>query len=305
RHLGTSNGHASDVHASGGESAAFNANAAPVVQYESVKTANTGVSKVIRGQLTKDIIEKDIANKPELSVCRMRRIKSESKVVPLKAIRLKLNGSIASNNDLVSRSGVGSTGGLRHGPNVSHLDDMPLSKLSSEPCKSSTNRVEIASANPGDAGMVSGKGDPFGEFSEIQERLRRAEEQKRFEQRARIHDKEGVDNVRIADIIENRQDIPLAVQIEEKRRMQMAKQQALLSQQLEQQRIQIETQRANIELQRQYEQFKRQSLHPSLYDGSDGYPGQWMQHQDAYAATLAWQPPGLESGSLQPVHYKL
>ncbi|KAJ1643511.1 hypothetical protein LPJ64_004721 [Coemansia asiatica] len=285
RHLGALNGHASTAQENQSKSSLLNANTVPVVQYESVKPVNTGVSKVIRGQLNKDIIEKDNDYKPELAVRRVRRIKSESKVVPLKAIRLKLNGSIASNSESICRSGIGSADGLRHahGINGSDLDTTPLSKFVSQSQKLTASKVDINSTNPSSDRAISSKSDPFGEFSKIQERLKRAEEQKRLEQRARILDKEGVDNVRIADIIENRQDIPLAVQIEERRRMQLAKQQALLSQQLEQQRIHMETQRANAELQRQYEQFKRQSLHPSLYDSSDGYTGQWMQHQDAYA----------------------
>ncbi|KAJ2371433.1 hypothetical protein IW150_004599 [Coemansia sp. RSA 2607] len=64
--------------------------------------------------------------------------------------------------------------------------------------------------------------------------------------------------------------------------MQLAKQQALLSQQLEQQRIEMETQRLNMELQQQHEHFKRQSLHPSQH-GGDNYVSQWMHMQDAYS----------------------
>ncbi|KAJ2598405.1 hypothetical protein GGF39_002666 [Coemansia sp. RSA 1721] len=285
RHASALNGSVSNgLGANDSRTAASSANAVPVVQYESVQPANTGVSKVIRGQIAKDIIGQETSSKSEVAVRRMRRIKSESKVVPLKAIRLKLNGSIVSTSESHYRSGVGSADGLCHGLNEgSHSDTTPLSKLVPQSKRLIASRADIGSSNQADNAAISSKNDPFGEYSEIQERLKRAEEQKRLDQRARILDKEGVDNVRIADIIENRQDIPLAMQIEEKRRMQLAKQQALLSQQLEQQRIQMETQRANIELQRQHEQFKRQSLHPSLYDGSDGYAGQWMQYQDAYA----------------------
>ncbi|KAJ2238494.1 hypothetical protein H4R99_000005 [Coemansia sp. RSA 1722] len=285
RHASALNGSVSNgLGANDSRTAASSANAVPVVQYESVQPANTGVSKVIRGQIAKDIIGQETSSKSEVAVRRMRRIKSESKVVPLKAIRLKLNGSIVSTSESHYRSGVGSADGLCHGLNEgSHSDTTPLSKLVPQSKRLIASRADIGSSNQADNAAISSKNDPFGEYSEIQERLKRAEEQKRLDQRARMLDKEGVDNVRIADIIENRQDIPLAMQIEEKRRMQLAKQQALLSQQLEQQRIQMETQRANIELQRQHEQFKRQSLHPSLYDGSDGYAGQWMQYQDAYA----------------------
>ncbi|KAJ1725349.1 hypothetical protein LPJ53_000481 [Coemansia erecta] len=259
-----------------------NARNIPIVQYESVEPVDNGVSKVVRGQIARDIIEKEAERKPDMAVRRMRRVKSESKVVPLKAIRLKLNGSIINNSESIYRSSNASSGGLRHNITTNQMDTVPLKQLqphlhsSALPLQNGDAAIGINLTKD-----TSSSPDAFGEFSEIRERLKLAEERKRLEQRARIHDKDGVDNVRIADIIQNRQDLSLAEQIEERRRMQLAKQQALLSQQLEQQRIEMETQRLNMELQQQHEHFKRQSLHPSQH-GGDNYASQWMQMQDAY-----------------------
>ncbi|KAJ2725954.1 hypothetical protein GGI07_000882 [Coemansia sp. Benny D115] len=247
----------------------------PIVQYQSSKQpANTGVAKVVRGQLTKEVIQKEADRRSEASaVRRMRRVKSESKIVPLKAIRLKLNGSIVGNNDSVCSSQNNGTKGL--------LGEQEMrSKMS---LADNASRVADAyqHANPGDS-SVKPSADVYGGFNEIQERLRLAEEQKKLEQRARIFDKDAVDSVRIADIIENRQDVPLAVQLEQRRQVQLAKQQALVSQQLEQQRKQLELERMQMEQQMKYQDFKRQSLHPSIYSGNSGHASQWPQQQGIY-----------------------
>ncbi|KAJ2717487.1 hypothetical protein H4R23_005301 [Coemansia sp. Cherry 401B] len=228
---------------------------AAIVQYESAGPTNTGVSKVVRGQLTKEIIQKEADRKP--AVRRVRRAKSESKVLPLKAIRLKLDGSIAGSRVAANDSQAGSSRGLKY-----MVKDGRIEGVTGHNGSRGSLALAASQATPGDG--ASPNSDGVSEFSEIQKRLKQAEEHKRQLQQARLLDKDASDGVCIADIIENRQDIPLAQQLEERRRMQAAKQQALLNQQLEQQRAQLETQRMNMEQQQQYEQFKRQSLCPDV-----------------------------------------
>ncbi|KAJ2388174.1 hypothetical protein H4S02_003002 [Coemansia sp. RSA 2611] len=228
---------------------------AAIVQYESAGPTNTGVSKVVRGQLTKEIIQKEADRKP--AVRRVRRAKSESKVLPLKAIRLKLDGSIAGSRVAANDSQAGSSRGLKY-----MVKDGRIEGMTGHNGSRGSLALAASQATPGDG--ASPNSDGVSEFSEIQKRLKQAEEHKRQLQQARLLDKDASDGVCIADIIENRQDIPLAQQLEERRRMQAAKQQALLNQQLEQQRAQLETQRMNMEQQQQYEQFKRQSLCPDV-----------------------------------------
>ncbi|KAJ2834887.1 hypothetical protein GGI24_000174 [Coemansia furcata] len=267
---------------------------ATLVQYAPVEPANTGISKVIRGQIAKEIIQKEADSRPV--VRRMRRVKSETKVAPLKSIRLRLDGSaVGSHTSLSQKHGSAKRGmsyvvkdGLIRGPGSRFEQGLGASQSVIASAEDSKHRGA----------------DIFGEFNEIQARLRMAEEHKRQQQRASLLDREGADDVRIADIIENRQDIPLASQLEERRKMQLAKQQALIQQQLVQQHRQMEQHRVFLEQQQQHQLFKRQSLHPSLnspsqvsvdaaatYSGQQGgwqghgsgnYADQWVQQQGAY-----------------------
>ncbi|KAJ2503726.1 hypothetical protein GGH96_000066 [Coemansia sp. RSA 1972] len=275
--------------------------AAAIVQYEAAGPTNTGVSKMVRGQLTKEIIEKEIDRKP--AVRRVRRTKSEIKVPPLKAIRLKLNGSIAGSRVAANSSQTAASGGLKYIVKDGRIEGVSgnnESRVSLARLKGRASQIlhagGLADTQPGSTGL--------GEFSEIQKRLKQVEEQKRQQLQARMLDKDGSDGVRISDLIENRQDRPLAVQLEERRRMQIAKQQALMNQQLEQQRMQREVQRLNMEQQQKHEQFKRQSLCPDArsthcmstvsasqpyaangwheYGGSDSYTNQWIHNQSPY-----------------------
>ncbi|KAJ1874063.1 hypothetical protein LPJ55_001766 [Coemansia sp. RSA 990] len=252
---------------------------APIVQYHAAKPADSGVTKVIRGHLVKDIIQKEAERKP--AVRRIRRTKSDTKVPPLKAIRLKLNGSIVSSKATESKEP--SSRGLGY-----FVKDGRIESLAAQNglCTSATQ-----SSNPdehsGDNGSSQASPDALSEFSEIQRRLKQAEQHKQQLQQARMLDKNASDGICIGEILETRKDIPLAVQLEERRRVQTAKQQALLNQQLQQQRIQMEIQRQNIEQQQKYEQFKRQSLCPpdvkssnrmSTISVSQPYPNAWPEN---------------------------
>ncbi|KAJ2345430.1 hypothetical protein GGH92_004055 [Coemansia sp. RSA 2673] len=265
---------------------------ATLIQYAPVEPANTGISKVIRGQIAKDIIQKEADSRPV--VRRMRRVKSEAKVAPLKSIRLRLDGSTVGGNTSISHA----RGSAKRGMSYIVKDGLIRDAGGRSEPRLGASQTSVARAED----SKNPNTDVFSEFNEIQERLRMAEEHKRQQQRANITDREGADNVRIADIIENRQDIPLAAQLEERRKMQLAKQQALIQQQLAQQHQQMEQQRAFLEQQHQYQLFKRQSLHPSLnsashislgaaaYAGQQGgwqgysggsYADQWVQQQTA------------------------
>ncbi|KAJ2008802.1 hypothetical protein GGI04_000966 [Coemansia thaxteri] len=236
---------------------------ATLVQYAPAEPVNTGVSKVIRGQLAKDIIQKEADDRP--AVRRMRRVKSDIKVLPLKSIRLRLDGSVVGSHASISQTqskiGRGSQYIVRDG----HIEDASGRRGLRSMLTMSQQRLSAGqAANSGPGIAKSPNIDVFGEFNEIQARLRVAEDFKRQQQRAQLSDKEGADNVRIADIIENRQDIPLAAQLDERRKMQLAKQQVLEQQQLAQQKQLLEQQQQYVEQQRQHQLFKRQSLHPSL-----------------------------------------
>ncbi|KAJ2400898.1 hypothetical protein GGI23_001747 [Coemansia sp. RSA 2559] len=252
-----------------------------IVQYESKEPKDTGVRKVVRGQFAKELIQKEAERRP--AVRRMRQVKSETKVPPLKSIRLRLDGSIVGSN---TSKNVG------------------LAAINSSP-RDTANRGLQNTANNGkdnSASAKSGGTDAFEEFNAIRERLRVAEEQKMQQQQAQMLDNEGVDNVRIGDLMQTRQDVPLAIQIEEKRRMQEAKRLALLSQQLEHQKREMELQRLNAEQQQKFQEFKRQSLCPSVggaaaqagwtgYDNSaygraDSYTHQWVQNQNPNSASM-------------------
>ncbi|KAJ2682100.1 hypothetical protein GGH99_004889, partial [Coemansia sp. RSA 1285] len=264
---------------------------ATIVQYESNELKDTGVRKVVRGQFAKDLIQKESERKP--AVRRMRRVKSESKVLPLKSIRLRLNGSIVSGNASIN-SGTGANNSSFKSTTGHQL---PVSGSNTAPNKDTDNSSSKVGAHAGSSGA-------FGEFNTIRERLRAADEQKKLLQQAQMLDHEGVDDVRIGDIMQTRQDIPLAMQLEDKRRVQEAKRLALLSQQLEHQKQQLNIQRLNVEQQQQYHEFKRQSLCPTThgpdllaqpphhmpqkgwtghennaYGGSDSYTKQWVQSQ--------------------------
>ncbi|KAJ2473566.1 hypothetical protein GGI02_000753 [Coemansia sp. RSA 2322] len=284
---------------------------ATLVQYAPAEPVNTGVSKVIRGQLAKDIIQKEADDRP--AVRRMRRVKSDIKVLPLKSIRLRLDGSVVGSHASISQTqskiGRGSQYIVRDG----HIEDASGRRGLRSMLTMSQQRLSAGqAANSGPGIAKSPNIDVFGEFNEIQARLRVAEDFKRQQQRAQLSDKEGADNVRIADIIENRQDIPLAAQLDERRKMQLAKQQVLEQQQLAQQKQLLEQQQQYVEQQRQHQLFKRQSLHPSLNSvsqmsisavphsgvsggwtgyggvgGSDAFSDQWMCQQSAHADAIS------------------
>ncbi|KAJ1732082.1 hypothetical protein LPJ72_003607 [Coemansia sp. Benny D160-2] len=264
---------------------------ATIVQYESNEPKDTGIRKVVRGQFAKDLIQKESERKP--AVRRMRRVKSESKVLPLKSIRLRLNGSIVGGNTSINPGTAANDSSFKS--TTGH--QLPAIGSNTAPKKDTDNSSSKVGAHAGSAGA-------FGEFNTIRERLRAADEQKKLQQQAQMLDHEGVDDVRIGDIMQTRQDIPLAMQLEDKRRVQEAKRLALLSQQLEHQKQQLNIQRLNVEQQQQYHEFKRQSLCPTThgpdllaqpphhmpqkgwtghennaYGGSDSYTKQWVQSQ--------------------------
>ncbi|KAJ2453710.1 hypothetical protein EV183_002009 [Coemansia sp. RSA 2336] len=275
---------------------------APIVQYHATKPTDNGVSKVVRGHLAKDIIQKEAERKP--AVRRIRRTKSDTKVPPLKAIRLKLNGSI------VSSKAAESKGSSSHGLGYVVKDGRIASLTEEKGLRTSATHASDSNKHGGDNGSSQASPDALGEFSEIQRRLKQAEQHKRQLQQARMLDKNASDGVCIGEILETRKDIPLAVQLEERRRVQSAKQQALLNQQLQQQRIQMEIQRQNMEQQQQYEQFKRQSLCPpdikssnrmSTISASHPYPNEWPETDGGCNAIAQHQPsyssPGYVSGA--------
>ncbi|KAI8325057.1 hypothetical protein GQ54DRAFT_337570 [Martensiomyces pterosporus] len=315
-----------------------------VVEYTPVEPGDTGVNRVVKGQLAKDIIQKENTQghkERRSGVRRMRRVKSESKVVQLKSIRLKLDGAIVGSRALLGRPNDASVHEL------GHKDHSTNGSRNME--RASLNHSQIR--NP--AGDTAGPGhneqaaersvDVLAEFSEIQSRLKLAEEQKKREQYERILSKEGVDDVRIADILETKQDVPLAVQLQEKRQVHLAKQQVLLKQQIEQQKQQIELQKQHMEQQRQHQQFMQQSLRPvrkaasqfslrsgassacqnvwqgqdsrSMHGGNrDAYTSQWVQHQSVYGENvplshtvgsypqMALQPPPAQQPAMMMPH---
>ncbi|KAJ2798037.1 hypothetical protein H4R20_004967, partial [Coemansia guatemalensis] len=277
---------------------------AAIVQYEATPSfTDTGINKVVRGQLSKELIQKEATRKP--AVRRVRQTKSESKVPPLKAVRLRLDGSIVGSRMPENDSRTSTTRGLRYTVKDGKIENTGSSQ---KPATDASQSAMQAASENNKAGHDAGAVDGFGE---IQRRLQQAESQKKQQQQARLLDKDASDGLRIADIIENRQDIPIGMQIEERRRMQQAKQQALLRQQLEQQRMQLEMQRLSMEQQQQQELFRRQSLCPdprssrrfSVASGapSMGYGG-WPDYGDGYAAH--W-PPTADSFHQQPnfAHY--
>ncbi|KAJ1940842.1 hypothetical protein GGF37_003807, partial [Kickxella alabastrina] len=266
--------------------ASFRSQAVPIFQYESVEPTNIGISKVVRGQINRGVVQREIEIKPETAVRRMRRVKSESKIMPLKAIRLKLNSSIINHKEPINHSSI-----LAHGQHNGSRDNRSEAILNVYSSNMPLAQSQIVNTSSMTGSATVGLGshesrqtqDVFGDFNTIQERLKVVERHKQLQQQARILDKDGIDNVRISDIIEKRQDVPLAVQIEERRRVQVAKQQALLSQQLEQQRMQIEIQKLNMEQDQQHQQFKRQSLHP-LHLGGDSYASHLAQYPSTYSS---------------------
>ncbi|KAJ2732240.1 hypothetical protein IW152_003960 [Coemansia sp. BCRC 34962] len=267
--------------------------AAPI-QYAPVEPANTGISKVIRGQIAKDIIQKEADSRPANR--RMRRVKSEAKIAPLKSIRLRLDGSTVGSRTSINQTRNSAKRGMGYVVKDGLIRDA-----------GSRSDQRLGASQVAEESSKNQSPDVFGEFNEIRARLQMAEEKKRQQQRASMSDRDGADNVRIADIIENRQDIPLAAQLEERRKMQLAKQQILIQQQLVQQHQQMEQQRALMEQQQQHQLFKRQSLHPSLnsasqvslgaaaypgqqggwqgYGGGGNYADQWIQQQSIYGST--------------------
>ncbi|KAJ1905294.1 hypothetical protein LPJ81_002004 [Coemansia sp. IMI 209127] len=270
-----------------------------IVQYESNEPKDTGVRKVVRGQFAKDLIQKEAERRP--AVRRMRQVKSETKVPPLKSIRLRLDGSIVG-------SSISKNAGLAAINNSSRdMADRGLHNTAKNGRDNGASSVVARShANEPSAAANTGGTGAFDEFNAIRERLRVVDEQKRQQQQAQMLDNEGVDNVRIGDLMQTRQDVPLAVQIEEKRRMQEAKRLALLSQQLEHQKREMELQRLNAEQQQQFQEFKRQSLCPSVggaaaqagwagydnsaYGGTDSYTNQWVQNQTPNSASVMPSP---------------
>ncbi|KAJ1992862.1 hypothetical protein GGI26_002904 [Coemansia sp. RSA 1358] len=306
---------------------------ATIVQYAPAEPKNKGISRVVPGQLAKELIQKEAERRP--AVRRIRQVKSETKVLPLKAIRLKLDGSIVGGN--------GKNAGLAVQQNLSQASfgrglrymakDGQTAGIGSQDISSpQASKSIIADASRMTDGATNGNfskraatdhnANVYNEFSEIRERLKLAEEQKKLQQHAQILDKEGVDNVRIAAILETRKDVPLAVQLEERRQMQAAKQIALLNQQLEHQKMQLELQRLNSEQQYQHQQFKRQSLCPTnsrlamplssasfahngwpghesnACGGCDNYTSQWVQSQDFHNYS-AVPSPYSQSASMQ------
>ncbi|PIA13887.1 hypothetical protein COEREDRAFT_89218 [Coemansia reversa NRRL 1564] len=255
---------------------------AAIVQYEaSPLSANTGISKVVRGQLTKELLQKEATSKPV--VRRVRLTKSESKVPPLKAVRLRLDGSIVGSRIPANDSRSSTKHGLRHAAKDSRVENAG---------SVSQSALHVNNKNSETVHNV----DAVSGFGEIQRRLQQVESQKKQQQQAKLLDNEASDGLRIADIIENRQDIPLAMQIEERRQVQQAKQQALLRQQLEHQRMQLELERIRMEQQQQQELFRRQSLCPDPRNSrrlsvASGAPsmsyGGWPDYSDGYAAHWA------------------
>ncbi|KAJ1728808.1 hypothetical protein LPJ61_003841 [Coemansia biformis] len=230
--------------------------AAGIVQYEAKEPTDTGISKVVRNQLTTEAGQGDAGRRP--AVRRVRQTMSETKVVPLKSIRLRLDESIVGGRTTAGRPQGPPARGPRYmvkGGRIEGHAGQHAPGASLEPTPASGNQV--ARGTGGQHGR-----DALGEFGEIQKRLKAAEEQKRQQQKQQLFDKDGGDGVRISDIIESRQNIPLAVQLEERRRMQQAKQLAAMNQQLELQRIDAEAKRMLAEQQQQHEQFRLRSLYP-------------------------------------------
>ncbi|KAJ1773024.1 hypothetical protein IW140_002420 [Coemansia sp. RSA 1813] len=288
---------------------------ATIVQYEPKEPKDTGVRKVVRGQFAKELIQKEAERRP--AVRRIRQVKSETKVPPLKSIRLRLDGSIvgstsgknaglaAINNSSRDTTGRGLRSMAKEGKTSGVSGQGTGPSAVSKSCVGGSNAAVNANVNESNA-QTGGTG-AFDGFNAIRERLKAADEKKRLQHQAQMLDNEGVDNVRIGDLMQTRQDTPLAVQLEEKRRMQEAKRLALFSQQLEHQKRQMELQRLNAEQQQQYQEFKRQSLCPptggpgalsqhasqagwagydnGAYGGTDSYTNQWVQNQNLHMAS--------------------
>ncbi|KAJ2710652.1 hypothetical protein H4R19_003646, partial [Coemansia spiralis] len=229
---------------------------AEIVQYKPKEPTETGISKVVRSTLGAEAAGGDTERKQ--AVRRVRQTRSESKVVPLKSIRLRLDGSIAGARAAAAWPQGASAQAPRYTVKGGRIEG-----IASPPDLGAARNPVPVSGQHGAAGAGGqGAGDALGEYGEIQRRLKLAEEQKRQQQRQQLMDKDGVDGVRIADIIKSRQDTPLAVQLEERRRMQQAKQLAIMNQQLEMQRMEAEARRLHDEQQQQHEQYRLRSLHP-------------------------------------------
>ncbi|KAJ2804177.1 hypothetical protein H4R21_001741, partial [Coemansia helicoidea] len=233
--------------------------ATEIVQYKPKEPADTGISRIVAGPLATGAGGGDPSRKQ--AVRRVRQTRSESKVVPLKSIRLRLDGSIVR-----SRASAGKPHGVsaqtpRYTVKGGRIEGIAGQHAPGAPSASRNPASAGGQLAPAGTGR-EGAGSALGEFGEIQRRLKLAEEQKQQEQRRQLLDKDGVDGVRIADIIKSRQDTPLAVQIEERRRMQQAKQLALMNQQMELRQMEAEARRQLAEQQQQHEQFRLRSLYP-------------------------------------------
>ncbi|KAJ1957247.1 hypothetical protein GGI12_005077, partial [Dipsacomyces acuminosporus] len=257
-----------------------------------------GVNKVVKGQLAKGMIQKENASgvkQHKSGIRRVRRVKSESKIPCFKPIHLRLDGSVAGASNALGLSRVGTINGP---PDKSSSgNSTALDYIDAKPTGRSS---PVSSAAEKNASVLS-------EFNVIQSRLKVAEAQKK----PGHHNRLDADNVRIADIIETKQDTPIGVQLQEKRNMQLMKQHVLLKQQIELQKQQIELQKLQMEQKLQHQQFMQQSLGPlhkantqispksgglskqqSAWQGrddgnNDSYTSQWVQRQNIHGANGA------------------
>ncbi|KAJ2774819.1 hypothetical protein IWQ56_000407 [Coemansia nantahalensis] len=233
--------------------------ATEIVQYKPKEPADTGISRIVAGPLATGAGGGDPSRKQ--NVRRVRQTRSESKVVPLKSIRLRLDGSIVRSRASAGKPHGASAQTPRYTVKGGRIEGIAGQHAPGAPSASRNPASAGGQLAPAGTGR-EGAGSALGEFGEIQRRLKLAEEQKQQEQRRQLLDKDGVDGVRIADIIKSRQDTPLAVQIEERRRMQQAKQLALMNQQMELRQMEAEARRQLAEQQQQHEQFRLRSLYP-------------------------------------------
>ncbi|KAJ1948445.1 hypothetical protein FBU59_001591, partial [Linderina macrospora] len=203
----------------------------PVVipQYEHEDQADSEVTRVVKGQVARDAIQRENerdSQERRSGVRRMRRVKSESKVPRLKSIRLRLDGSIVGRqvpsyseyDDFTPRQSidVGAIG-LPSVAGAGHFAGNKFVPKSPYGC-AATVGGQPGGGTLGEDTQRSARStaDVMGEFNEIQSRLKTAEEQKKNEQIKRVFAKEGTDDMRISSIIETRQEIPLALQLQEK-----------------------------------------------------------------------------------------
>ncbi|KAJ1941564.1 hypothetical protein EC988_006723, partial [Linderina pennispora] len=133
--------------------------------------------------------------------------------------------------------------------------------------------------------------------------------------------------MRISSILETRQEIPLALQLQEKRQMQLAKQQALMKQELEIQKKQQHMEQQQREQRVQHQRFLQQSLRPAAsacspsqkpaqpigawqssdvpaYGGSDAYTRQWVQNQGHFNGGAPPPPPMPQQQQQQQRQYR-